>query len=302
MRRTFGEALRAAEVAVEALDEFWRLHPIVLPSGHAGASAKRVFHDGRLDAGGRFYGLWTGQDKETSRLKSTIDGEPICELDIRASQPTLLSCLLGERLGGLQKGQEWSDVYGELSRLLMTHYEWTLHDDKIDVIALFVRNRKTAKSVIMEMIGQGDPRKKKASKDLKEKYGLSEVGWDTFRDRLVETVPALELLEPRYDDKGGLTGYINGAGFLSYHESEMMLQALLVLKDHDIPAYPVHDCLIVKTTDSRLAARTYREVIRQYCFKKSGLDVLVPLSVEVDPSVARDDLPPMTELIGRYLN
>lgn len=302
MRRTFGEALRAAEVAVEALDEFWRLHPIVLPSGHAGASAKRVFHDGRLDAGGRFYGLWTGQDKETSRLKSTIDGEPICELDIRASQPTLLSCLLGERLGGLQKGQEWSDVYGELSRLLMTHYEWTLHDDTIDVIALLVRNRKTAKSVIMEMIGQGDPRKKKASKDLKEKYGLTEVGWDTFRDRLVETVPALELLEPRYDDKGGLTGYINGAGFLSYHESEMMLQALLVLKDHDIPAYPVHDCLIVKTTDSRLAARTYREVIRQYCFKKSGLDVLVPLSVEVDPSVARDDLPPMTELIGRYLN
>jgi hypothetical protein len=67
-----------------------------MPNGHAAACATRVYHDGRFDAGGRLYGAWTGLDKDTQRLHCTIDGEPICEIDIRGSQPTLLSCLLGD--------------------------------------------------------------------------------------------------------------------------------------------------------------------------------------------------------------
>jgi len=302
MSAKFGEALRASERAVDSLNEFWRDHPIVLPNGHAGASAKRVFHDSSLKSGGRFYGLWTGQDKDDVRLKATIDNEPVCELDINASQPTLLSCLLGERLGGLKKGDKWTDVYGELSKLITTNIDWTKHDGLIDVIDLMKRNRKVAKSVIMEVIGLGASTKSRASIALKSDYGLTQKGWEHFLELLVRTVPALERLENRYNRAGELTGYINGAGFLSYHESEIMLRTLTNLMKLNIPAYPVHDCLMVKVTHSKTAASVYRETTREYCYKMSGLDVLIPLSCEIDSNTPKEHLPNPTELIGVYLN
>ena len=36
-----------------------------------------------------------------------------------------------------------------------------------------------------------------------------------------------------------MTGYVNGAGFLSYHESEMIMQTLEALMAVGIPAFPV---------------------------------------------------------------
>ena len=47
------DALRASEGRIQSLNEFWLKHPLVFPNGHAAASATRVFHDGRFDAGGR---------------------------------------------------------------------------------------------------------------------------------------------------------------------------------------------------------------------------------------------------------
>ena len=127
-------------------------------------------------------------------------------------------------------------------------------------------------------------------------------GWESFREQLVRTVPALEELEPRYNKQGAVEGYLNGAGFLSYHESEMMMLTLERLAQVGIPAYPVHDCLIVKTKDAIVAAKTFREVIHQYCKKMNGLEVLVPLSVEVGDGVSTDKLPDEKDLIGEYLN
>ena len=77
-----------------------------------------------------------------------------------------------------------------------------------------------------------------------------------------------------------MTGYINGAGFLSYHEAEMILLTLERLVTEDVPAFPVHDCLLVKISDVEKAAIALRETIRDYCKSMSGLDVLVPVSVE----------------------
>ena len=102
---------------------------------------------------------------------------------------------------------------------------------------------------------------------------------------------------------GGLpSGYINGAGFLSYHESEMTLQTLEKLHASDVPAYPVHDCLIVKLSDVKFAAETYRETIRRYCKNISGLDAHVPLKCEVADGVATDQLPRADDLRGIFLN
>jgi hypothetical protein len=298
----FGDLLRASESRIERLNVFWRKHPIVLPNGHAAASATRVYHDGRMDAGGRLYGAWTGLDKATKRLHCRIDGEPICELDIRASQPTLFSSLLGYRVGGLGKGDTWGDVYAELSSLWAVNTWWSEHDPLIDKIDLIRRNRKVAKGVVVALIGSGNSLKAKASNELAIEHGLTQSGWLSFRDTLIRTIPALECLEPRYDKDGNLTGYMNGAGFLSYHESEIMMLTLERLVDQGIPAYPVHDCLLVKVSDVEQAAYVFRDTIREYCLKLSGLEVLVPLSIEAHDRLIARELINEEELMGIYLN
>ena len=292
----------ASESRIQCLNQHWLRHPLELPNGHAVASATRTFHDSRFDAGGRIYGGWTGLDQKDKRLHCTIDGEPVVEIDIRASQPTLLSSLLGYKLGGLGSQGEWDDVYGELSHLASVHHYWTIVDDKIDKIELIKRNRNVAKGVVMALIGSGLPLKAQATSELVKDFGLTPEGWFLFRERLVKTVPALNDLEPRYNNKGQLDGYINGAGFLSYHESEMTLQTIEALIDQDITAYPVHDCLIVKLSDALEATKAFRQAIHDYCKQLSGLEVLVPLSVTVAEGIPTDMLPTSKELTGRYLS
>ena len=296
------DALRASESRIQRLNNFWREHPLELPNGHATASATRVFHDSRFDAGGRIYGGWTGLDQKAKRLHCSIDGEPVVEIDIRASQPTLLSSLLGCKIGGLGPQGEWDDVYGELSHLVAVHHYWTIVDEKTDQIELIKRNRNVAKGVVMALIGSGLPLKSKATTELVKDFGLTPKGWLLFRDKLIETIPALNDLEPRYDQKGQLEGYINGAGFLSYHESEMTLRTLEALIEQDVPAYSVHDSLIVKVSDAVVAANVFRQIIHDYCKQLNGLDVLVPLSVTLDVDIPNDLLPSENDLKGRYLS
>lgn len=305
-KATFGDNYTASESRIQSLNAFWSSHPLVMQDGHAAASATRVYHDGRMDAGGRLYGAWTGLKKDNQgikkRLYSTIDGEPVCELDIRASQPTLFSSLLGYRLGGLGKDDTWGDVYAEMSSLWSVSTHWSEQDPLIDKIDIIRRNRKVAKGVVMALIGSGLSLKARAPEDLVKEHGLTETGWKLFREQLIHTIPALEELEPRYDNKGQLAGYINGSGFLSYHESEMMMLTLERLMSIGIPAYPVHDCLLVKASDSKTAAQVFREIICDYCFKMNGLKVMVPLSLETLNEVNQDYLPSSEDLLGKYLN
>ena len=124
------------------------------------------------------------------------------EIDINASQPTLLSSLLGYKLGGLGKGDEWVDVYNELSRLAITGFLMTKQDDNIKLLDLIKHNRTVAKGVVMALIGTGSSIKPKATPELAKDLGLTNEGWIKFRDQLVATVPAFNDLEPRYDKKG----------------------------------------------------------------------------------------------------
>lgn len=282
-KRLFGDALTAAERRIEALNAFWLEHPLQLPEGHAAACVTRVYHDSRMDAGGRLYGYWTGRDKHL-RLGSTIDGESTCEIDIRASQPTLLNSLMGYRLEGLGENDTWYDVYAELSKLWAYGIEMIRQDRGIDQIDFIKRSRRIAKAAVMEMIGTGNPDKARPSEKLITEDAVTDGEWDLFVGRLKKAVPSLADMEPRYSSNGDLTGYLNGPGFLSYHESEMTLLTLEQLRDEGIPAYPVHDCLIVKITDAERAATVFRDTIDQYCYRLAGLRVKVPLSFE-----ARDE-------------
>ena len=107
-----------------------------------------------LISGGRWYGGWTNL-KSHKRLHMRIDDEPICEIDLNASQPTLFSALLGIRMN--VGGDTWTDVYASVVERLVRDEEPTLL-------------RMMVKQVLVEMLGSGNyKRKGPASTDAPKK-------------------------------------------------------------------------------------------------------------------------------------
>lgn len=264
MREQFGRTYGKARVGVREMNSYWKEHPLALPPKGNGfiplvACATRVYHNGRMDAGGRYYGAWTSMDK-SQRLKATIDGENLVEIDLNASQPTLFSSLMGFKM---EVGDSWSDLYSVIVD--------GLDGDDVDL------KRRKIKQVTVEVIGSGQVGKQHPSPD--SKYTFDGDEYDAYRNALVSTVPALKLLQSVYDD-----GYYNGAGYISYHEAEIMTEALVRLMKEDVPSYPIHDCLLVKQSDQEVALETYRSVVRDYILKqsKNKVNLCIPVSIEID--------------------
>ena len=264
LRKTFGKAYTVASMEVEGLNTFWNEHPLALPQLGNGvrryvASATRVYHDGRLDSGGRFFGAWTGMNS-SYRLQCTIDGERLAEVDLNASQPTLFSAMVGMpmKVGGM-----WEDLY--------SHILEAVDLTSIDADDDEVTRRGKIKQVTMEVIGTGNPDKRKEA-DYGD-YTFADGEFTRYRRGLLTVVPALYSLD---------ADYMNGSGYVSYHEAQIMMLTLHQLKSMGIPAYPIHDCLLVKEKDVETATNAYRETIRSYVkeYGKGGIDITVPVSIE----------------------
>ncbi|NVK07170.1 MAG: hypothetical protein HWD81_06450 [Marivivens sp.] len=234
----YGRDLEIAELEVKQLGKYYSSHPLCLPAGTGQtsdfcAAAHRVFHNGRLDAGGRFYGPWCSMNSE-QRLKCTIDGEAVVSIDLNASQPFLFSMLMGIPLN--IQSNTWSDLYTEALDGKVTK------DD-----------RSKLKKVALEVIGTGNPRKAKPSKSNEALFTGND--WTFYRDALLRLVPALYAMD---------TEYMNSSGFISFHEAEILKQTLFKLKEDDVPAYSVHDCIIVKASDKDHAISVYRKAVNDY--------------------------------------
>jgi hypothetical protein len=269
----FKRELGLAEAGVKQLVRNWQEHPMLLPTtehrqAFYAASATRVYYRGRMDAGGRYQGSWTNLGSNT-RLQATIDGEAVSEVDLNASQPTLFSALMGEEM---EVPNRYEDFYNEM----LTGFTTVNQTDKFD------KQRQKMKSVAMELIGTGNPLKEYPAEDnayswKHTKSGMSE--YHQYRDKLLMHVPALQHLEKN-------RGHLNGAGFISFHESEVMQATLLALLDMDVTAYPIHDCVLVKQSNVDVAVTVYRETYRKYVLaynKSVGLNLIgftTPVSVE----------------------
>lgn len=260
----------AAARAVMEMNDYWAKHPLTLPATNTDnaklfACATRIFHNGSLISGGRWYGGWTNL-KSHKRLQMRIDDEPICEIDLNGSQPTLFSALLGIRMN---VGETWTDVYASVVERLDADEEETLL-------------RKMVKQVIVEMLGTGNcNRTGPASTKPPKKPDEPQLFFDTDNSKqmylqiqreALEVFPALKHLDAKYN---------NATGFLSYHESEILTLTLLKLKAMGVPAYGVHDCVVVKQSDKDEAVKTYRSVIRDYFVKHQRANNHSLLNIEV---------------------
>ncbi|MDB2690295.1 hypothetical protein N9Z17_03755 [Planktomarina temperata] len=265
----------AAARAVMEMNAYWAKHPLTLPATNTDraqlfACATRIFHDGSLVSGGRWYGGWTNL-KSDKRLHMRIDDEPICEIDLNGSQPTLFSALLGIRMN---VGETWTDVYASVVERLDASEERSLL-------------RKMVKQVIVEMLGSGNfnrtgPASTKPPRNPL-KFDDVQLFFDTddskrmylqIQRAALEVFPALRQLSKR-----------NDFNFVSYHEAEILTLTLLRLKALGIPAYGVHDCVVVKQSDKHTAVETYRSVIRDYVIKHQKANNHPTLNIEVSLTI-----------------
>ena len=291
-----GKQKRSASAAakpVKEMNAFWAKHPLVLPATNPDrtkyfACATRMFHNGSLTSGGRWYGGWTNL-KSYKRLLMCIDDGPICEIDLNASQPTLFSSLLGIRMN--VGGDTWTDVYSSVVERLDADEEPTLL-------------RKMVKQVLVEMIGSGNHRRPNpaTTEAPKTKLDFSELQlfFDTdhskqlyqdIQSAALEVFPALKQLD---------TSYLNSTGFLSYHEAEILTLTLLKLKTLGVVAYGIHDCVVVKQQDKDVAVETYREIIRNYVIKYQRDNKHPHLNIKVSITIEQSGLDKV-KLAGCYI-
>jgi hypothetical protein len=211
------------EKDVRELNEF--LARFTLTGGtHYGYT--RVFNNLSWKAGGR---LWSAgehsyqQLPELERLKMTINGEPVAEIDIKASQLTIYHPMVGEPLDGS------SDPYARVGLDRTIVKKWTV---------ISFGNGAPATRWPRETI---EDYKRETGKDLGKQAKAKDVA-----ERMLETFPALRKLGHNSELWADL----------QFREAEAVIGTMLILKrKHGVPSYSMHDGIIVPWSQARLAKR-----------------------------------------------
>ncbi|HEX8415460.1 MAG TPA: hypothetical protein VF637_16500 [Sphingomicrobium sp.] len=223
---------------VVKLNDFLKGH-VIAPLIHPGF--RRIFSNGgqpgyAWNEGGRLYSIGDENYQmapEAERLKMTIDGEPVVELDIRASYLTILHALRGEPFD-----PSLNDPYtieGLPRGVVKTWVAMTLGHNKFHR-----RWTKKAKTKYTEKTGRS----------LQDDYPIGQT------TRLI--LSHLPIIQ-------GWPESVIRWGYLQYIESEAIIQAMETLAfEHEVPSLPVHDSLIVP-----VSKRVIAKVVLEDSFRKN---------------------------------
>ena len=266
-RSYYSKALRP----LKQMNAFWQQHPLFNPiKQEYYAAASRVFHNNSITSGGRFYGGWSSTPSD-QRLQFTIDEEPVCEVDLNASLPTLLSCLVSKPM---RIGETWTDAYQCL----------------VEQLPNIENARDKVKQVFVELIGTGNPNKREPTKQPNNILENVEE-FVLIRDLALEMYPALNDLNKKH---------INFTDALSFHEANILTNTLLQLKQQGVVAYPIHDCVLVKDKDQSIAVKTFRAEFSKYVSAYQSRNNLSYLTIKLAVSV-ESKTKSKVRLQGRYL-
>jgi len=256
------------------MNAYWQQHPLYNPiQKEYYAAATRVFHNASITSGGRWYGGWINKEYITAeqRLDFLIDGEPVCEVDLNASLPTLLSCLVSKPM---RIGETWTDAYQCL----------------VDQLSNIENARDKVKQVFVELIGTGNPKKREPSKQPNSILENVEE-FVLIRDLAMDMYPALNDLNKKH---------MNFTDALSFHEANILTNTLLQLKQQGVVAYPIHDCVMVKEKHKDIAVKTFRAEFSKYVSAYQSNNNLSYLTIKLAVSV-ESKTKSKVRLQGRYL-
>lgn len=181
--------------------------------------------------GGRLYsfgdGHFQGMSKE-DRLKIEINGEPVVELDVKASHLTIYCGLTGE---GASLGRDPYKITG--------------------------LPRELVKAWVVKAFGTGDLPKKYPQYAYAD-YKAAHPGKELGKDHPIHQVEA--AIVKRYPTLKKLPSTKWNSLALEFYESEAVIGTMLELSRAGIPSLPVHDSLVVsKSAKSKAKALLERQ-------------------------------------------
>ena len=246
-RSQFLPELKKLEEVVAKINAQMLLHPLCGGDGTEYVRCYRIFNNGSLKAGGRLYGRWQNKP-EAERLAMTIDGKPVCEIDIKAS-------FLSIAYAGTRSNQRLEDDPYQMIRFVA---EAGNNKKTMRTVGKLLVNAYLCKEGKLTQFPQGD-RKNGQTVSFRKKYGLKH-NVQHYMDQIHDAFPFLNRVKQ------------DGFG-LMYTESEVMLQAMLSLMEIGVVAYPVHDCLLVKLEDKDVAASALQDALKDHLDYIPNMDV-----------------------------
>ena len=218
---------------------------------------ERVFNNQSWKKGGRLYG--GGEDcyqrlPQAERLKMTINGEPIAEIDIKASFLTIYHAMVKQPLKG--SGDPYAAV-AEFDRAIVKLWTTVSFGNSNPATRW---PPKTAKDF-----------KKETGNDLNKVARAKEVA-----ARMLEVFPVLKRLE----------GYSEVWAHLQYREGQAVMGTMLTLmRQHGVPSLSMYDGLIVPRSKADLAQATLKQVFEEVV----GVEPILTIeTAEPEPMDARD--------------
>ena len=212
-----------------------------------------------FDRGGRIYSV--GEDSyqnlpSDERLKLTIDGEAVAEVDVKASFITILYAM----------------------------HKLNFDGDPYVISGLGDEGRSAVKMFVAATIGNGAPIAKwsrKHAKDFLEDTGLKlGKSWPLLQvaQSALGTHPVLRRLDEPV--KGRKRDWSD----LMSIESQAILRTMLDLKrNYQVPSYPVHDSLIVPKSEADRAVAQLRAHYFGELLKYHSPPTILDLKVSTEP-------------------
>jgi hypothetical protein len=227
----------------KALWALWKKSPLTY-NNQKMWMATRTFSNKELTRGGRFYGPWTNM-KQAERLKCTIDGQPVAEVDVSGMYLTLL-CSITDRVPFTADFQD--------------PYQLPHKFNDID--------RSEVKAVINSAIGGGTCKQTKPTK-LMTKAGIVQERLTKIRKVLIPAYECLKSLK-----KGEMYSET-----LAIHETEIMLRLVERLQK---PVFILHDCLICQQEDALNIGDQLQQEYVSYCLEQGWTAIKPAFSIEYD--------------------
>lgn len=192
----------------------------------------------QFNKGGRLYGDFQNNDPD-ERKKIRIDGEPVIELDLKASHLTILYHIT-------ETPMPEGDLY---------HVEGL--------------PRAVVKAAITTMMGRGMATFSKWSEDMRN-HIADGCGEEALRkaQTLRSRFPAKATCDKVKERHGAALNHLSKGNLdwadLQFVESQVLIDAILDLgENHGVPALPVHDAIIVPQKDVEVSRRCLQDAFRR---------------------------------------
>ena len=236
---------RDMDKRTKAIWALWRQAPLTYGDNqHQMWTAHRAFSDAKLTKGGRFYGPWTSMRK-AERLKCTIDGKPVAEVDVSGMFLTLLCSITG---------------HVPFTTRFKDPYQLPYHFKDID--------RSEVKAVINSAIGGGTSKQYQPTKMIK----MANISQERLKEIRAAIIPAYESLQSLHK----IEMY---SETLAMHEVEIMMRLIERLRK---PIFILHDCLICQQDDALDVGKELQKQYVSYCLEKSWTPIEPAFSIEMN--------------------